>query len=47
MATVPSFVHTPIEEIAPAHKRVHDAFSSQVTKPVEYRLAQLRKLYWS
>ena len=47
MAEIPSFTNTSLDAIEPIAKKAHDAFNSQVTKPIEFRLTQLRKLYWS
>ncbi|RFU29923.1 hypothetical protein B7463_g6429, partial [Scytalidium lignicola] len=43
--TVP-FEVTPIEHIPDLVHQAQAAFRSQKTKPIEYRLHQLRKLYW-
>jgi beta-apo-4'-carotenal oxygenase len=40
------FEATDIATISPTVKRVQAAFQSQKSKPIEYRLKQLRKLYW-
>ena len=47
MVAVPVFETTPLDAIAPTVKKVHDAFDSQITKPLEFRMQQLRKLYWA
>lgn len=39
--------YTPVAEIAPIHKRLNDTFHSHKTKPLEWRLHQLRKFYWA
>jgi hypothetical protein len=46
MAKVPEFVHTPIEKIPQIYNRVHKSFLAHKTRPLEWRLTQLRKLYW-
>ena len=43
---IPPFENTPVEAIATTVKKLRAAFNSQVTKPLEFRLQQLRKLYW-
>jgi len=37
---------TPVADIPAAHKRVVAKFNTHTTRPIEYRLKQLRKLYW-
>ncbi|MCJ1310036.1 hypothetical protein MMC25_003697 [Agyrium rufum] len=44
---LPAFKHTPVDEIAPIVDAVKATFQSQKTKDVEFRLKQLRKLYWA
>ncbi|KAI9708205.1 MAG: hypothetical protein M1820_004159 [Bogoriella megaspora] len=46
MAKIPDFEHTSIESIAGLSKGVRDAFHTHKTRSVQYRLVQLRKLYW-
>ncbi|KAI1812903.1 aldehyde dehydrogenase [Poronia punctata] len=41
------FEATPLEDVARFAASVRDAFESQKTKDVEWRLVQLRKLYWA
>ncbi|KAF1825443.1 aldehyde dehydrogenase [Dissoconium aciculare CBS 342.82] len=41
-----SLTYTPVEEIPALHKRVVAKFNTHTTRPIEYRLKQLRKLYW-
>jgi len=43
---LPAFTHTEMDSIVPLVKETRVAFISQRTKPMEYRLKQLRKLYW-
>jgi len=44
---IPEYRESSLEAIAPAVARVRQAFNAQTTKPVEFRLVQLRKLYWA
>ncbi|MCJ1471452.1 hypothetical protein MMC13_000091 [Lambiella insularis] len=44
---VPTFTESSSESIAPTVSRVRNSFNSQKTKPIEFRLVQLRKLYWA
>ena len=44
---VPLFENTPVEEIPKIVAKVRNAFFTHKTRPVEYRLKQLRKLYWA
>lgn len=46
MATIPPFEHTPLEKIPGICDGVRNAFLSHKTRPIEFRLQQLRKLYW-
>ncbi|KAI9768809.1 MAG: hypothetical protein M1840_004623 [Geoglossum simile] len=43
---IPVFSHTPVEAIPGIATKARTAFRSQKTKPLEYRLTQLRKLWW-
>lgn len=43
---VPEFKHTEVGAIPSVVNQVRSAFNAQKTKPVEFRLVQLRKLYW-
>ncbi|KAI8960969.1 aldehyde dehydrogenase [Daldinia sp. FL1419] len=43
---IPAFEATPIEDIPRISATVRRSFQSQKTKDVEWRLVQLRKLYW-
>ncbi|KAI8625699.1 aldehyde dehydrogenase [Xylariaceae sp. FL1651] len=43
---VPAFETTPLDEIASHAASARAAYASQKTKDVEWRLVQLRKLYW-
>ncbi|KAH0566514.1 hypothetical protein GP486_000095 [Trichoglossum hirsutum] len=44
--TIPAFSHTPIDAIPGIAAKARATFRSQKTKPLEYRLTQLRKLWW-
>ncbi|KAF2475341.1 aldehyde dehydrogenase [Lindgomyces ingoldianus] len=46
MAELPPFEHTPIDSIASTVNGIRASFLSHKTRPLEFRLAQLRKLYW-
>lgn len=43
---VPAFEATTMEQIAPLHNKLRQTFRSNKTKDIEYRLVQLRRLYW-
>lgn len=43
---LPSFSHTSIETIPLVHSRLHQTFHAHTTRPLSYRLTQLRKLWW-
>lgn len=43
---LPTFENTPLEKIQQEVERVRSAFYADKTRPVEFRLIQLRKLYW-
>lgn len=47
MVDLPPFEHTPVDSIAPTAARVRTAFLSHKTRPLEFRIQQLRKLYWA
>lgn len=46
MASLPELKYTPQHDIPGIVESARSAFNSQKTKPVEFRLRQLRKLYW-
>jgi beta-apo-4'-carotenal oxygenase len=46
MDDLPPFTATPVDSIPAIHQRVVDKFHSHTTRPIEYRLKQLRSLYW-
>ena len=43
---MPAFEHTPLDEIPKIVERVRSTFFTHKTKPIEFRLQQLRKFYW-
>ena len=43
---LPPFVTTPVDDIPGIVNRLQRTFHSHKTRPVEFRLRQLRKLYW-
>lgn len=45
--SVPEMVNTKISDIAPIHKQLFDSFQAGKTRPIEFRLQQLRKLWWA
>ncbi|KAJ4373076.1 Hexadecenal dehydrogenase [Neocucurbitaria cava] len=49
MATIelPSFKHTPLDDIASTTSQLRASFLSHKTRPLEFRIQQLRKLYWA
>ncbi|KAF2458630.1 Aldehyde/histidinol dehydrogenase [Lineolata rhizophorae] len=46
MDAIPQFEHTPLEGIPELARDARRTFLSHKTRPIEYRLVQLRKLYW-
>jgi len=46
MVNIPDFQNTPVERISVVHDRLTKSFLSHKTRPLEWRLTQLRKLYW-
>ena len=46
MDIVPPFNYTPLDDIPTIAGQIRKTFLSHKTRPIEYRLAQLRKLYW-
>jgi beta-apo-4'-carotenal oxygenase len=46
MNDLPQFTHTPVDSIKGVHDRVKNQFHSHATRTLEYRLKQLRSLYW-
>jgi beta-apo-4'-carotenal oxygenase len=45
--TIPPFIETPPESVPTAAARVRETFRAHKTRPVEWRIKQLRKLYWA
>lgn len=41
------FTNTPVDEIPKIVARVRNTFFTHKTRPIEFRLKQLRKLYWA
>lgn len=46
MDDIPPFTATPVSDIPAIHNRVNDKFLTNETRPIEYRLKQLKQLYW-
>jgi beta-apo-4'-carotenal oxygenase len=46
MDDLPTLEYTPVESIPTVHQRIVSKFASNETKPIEFRLKQLRQLYW-
>lgn len=46
MDDLPPFTGTPIDDIPSVHQRVVDKFNTNQTRDIQYRLKQLRALYW-
>jgi len=44
---IPKLQYTPLEEIPQRVAKVRAAFREHKTRDVEFRLVQLRKLYWA
>ena len=44
---LPEFKTTPVDEIPEIVSRLRKTFFSQKTRPAEFRIKQLRKLYWA
>ncbi|TKA30767.1 hypothetical protein B0A50_02487 [Salinomyces thailandicus] len=47
MADLPPFTDTPMDKIPELHERVVRKFHTHTTRPLPYRLKQLRQLYWA
>ena len=43
---IPPFESTPVQEIPELVGKVRSTFNAHKTKDVQFRLVQLRKLYW-
>ncbi|KAL5422853.1 hypothetical protein PMIN04_004368 [Paraphaeosphaeria minitans] len=46
-AKIPPFEHTSLDDIPAVAARIRQGFLSHKTRPLEFRLVQLRKLYWA
>lgn len=46
MAAIPQLEHTPVDAIPSIVNNVKATFLTHKTRPLEFRLVQLRKLYW-
>ena len=46
MDDIPQFTATPVDDISSIHKRVVGKFHTHSTRPIEFRLRQLRSFYW-
>jgi beta-apo-4'-carotenal oxygenase len=46
MNDIQPFTPTPLDSISTIHQRVVNKFHTHTTRPIEYRLKQLRSLYW-
>jgi beta-apo-4'-carotenal oxygenase len=44
---IPALQATPVQEIHDKVAKVRATFFEHKTRPVEFRLVQLRKLYWA
>lgn len=47
LSDLPAFTHTATENIPSIHSQVVNRFHTHATRPIEYRLKQLRSLYWA
>ena len=47
MAQLPAFEHTDIDSIAPTVNGIRSSFLTHKTRDLNFRLVQLRKLYWA
>lgn len=47
MAQIPTFEHTALDAIPVTCAKVRASFLSHKTRPLEFRIRQLRKLYWA
>ena len=46
MENLPPFTHTPVDSIPSIHQQAVNKFHTHTTRPIQYRLKQLRALYW-
>lgn len=44
---IPPIQYTPVDQVADRVARARKTFHEHQTRDVEYRLVQLRKLYWA
>ena len=44
---IPELNYTPIDEILSTVSRVRNTFYTHKTRPLKFRLTQIRKLYWA
>lgn len=47
MSLIPEFINTPVDSIPSIASKTRATFASHKTKPLQWRLVQLRKLYWA
>ena len=47
MAEIQPFEHTPMDDIATTCAKVRASYLAHTTRPLEFRIKQLRKLYWA
>ena len=47
MADIPPFKHTSMDDVAATGARMRTSFLSHKTRPLEFRIQQLRRLYWA
>ena len=45
--SIPNFSETPVESVSNVAARTRSAFHSHKTRPIEWRIKQLRALYWA
>ena len=46
MMGIPPLDYTPVDAIPTITKNLRATFNTHKTRPIDFRLAQLRKLYW-
>ena len=46
MMGIPALDYTPVDTIPTITKNLRGTFNTHKTRPIDFRLAQLRKLYW-
>lgn len=47
VSDIPKLEHTPVEQISAQVEKTRQSFLEHKTRNVEFRLVQLRKLYWA